>query len=274
MSNQLTFNNVILSPVAQADNQIWLSSADLAKALGYSQENAVAKIFNRKADEFSDNMTKVVEVSKSKNLLSKTRIFSLRGCHLIAMFARTEIAKQFRVWVLNILDKEIGQPVVTPVNEKTTPDERTPLRQAVTALVGKAKIMHDEAYNMVNQYMGVNHIWEIPKEDLPKAVAYVHSLILMASQPKQETAQPHQRELYDILFSAVSSHVEVIRMTKTLMNAMHMGYQENSQLQHIQKYLENTVKYSLDHNITNRFGGKLYENGRVHSWHGGSFAIK
>lgn len=30
------------------------------------------------------------------------RIFSLRGCHLLAMLARTAIAKQFRVWVLKV----------------------------------------------------------------------------------------------------------------------------------------------------------------------------
>ncbi|MGC6299240.1 hypothetical protein ACMXZB_12110, partial [Pasteurella multocida] len=37
-------------------------------------------------------------------------IFSLRGCHLIAMFARTPIAKEFRKWVLDILDRETSQP--------------------------------------------------------------------------------------------------------------------------------------------------------------------
>lgn len=36
------------------------------------------------------------------------RIFSLRGAHLIAMFSRTPVAKEFRKWVLDILDKESG----------------------------------------------------------------------------------------------------------------------------------------------------------------------
>ncbi len=47
------------------------------------------------------------------------RVFSLRGAHLIAMFARTEIAKEFRKWVLDILDKEVGNtpPVITPVTK-------------------------------------------------------------------------------------------------------------------------------------------------------------
>jgi prophage antirepressor-like protein len=36
--------------------------------------------------------------------MQKTRIFSLRGAHLLAMFARTKVAKEFRRWVLDILD--------------------------------------------------------------------------------------------------------------------------------------------------------------------------
>ena len=35
------------------------------------------------------------------------RVFSLRGCHLIAMFATTKVAKDFRRWVLDILDREV-----------------------------------------------------------------------------------------------------------------------------------------------------------------------
>lgn len=50
----------------------------------------------------------------------KIRIFSLRGAHLIAMFARTQIAKEFRKWVLDILDKEVSETnniVVKPNRE-------------------------------------------------------------------------------------------------------------------------------------------------------------
>lgn len=35
-------------------------------------------------------------------------MFSLRGCHLIAMFATTDKAKEFRRWVLDILDREVA----------------------------------------------------------------------------------------------------------------------------------------------------------------------
>lgn len=103
----LSFNNVDLTPVNNNDGQIWLTSSELAKALGYSDDGSVTRIYNKYNDEFTSSMTEVVESAtskKSKGLVTKTRIFSLRGCHLIAMFARTKVAKRFRVWVLDVLD--------------------------------------------------------------------------------------------------------------------------------------------------------------------------
>ncbi|WP_323842931.1 Bro-N domain-containing protein [Moraxella sp. Pampa] len=171
----LTFQNLSLTPVA-IDAQIWLSSADLANALGYSRVDNITTIYNRNADEFTSSMTALIPNPKMKN--ANIRIFSLRGCHLIAMFARTKVAKEFRGWVLDILDKEVGQPTI----QKTTAFDRTPLRQAVTALCVKLGIMHPEAYALVHQYMGVEHIDEIAMDDLPKAVAYVHGLMIKSSQ--------------------------------------------------------------------------------------------
>ncbi|MCH1907000.1 hypothetical protein MKF01_11880 [Pasteurella multocida] len=103
----LTFQGTTLSVINQ-NNQIYLSAAELAKALGYKQVDSVTRIYNRNSDEFSENMTVLVKNPQAVNLT--VRIFSLRGCHLIAMFARTPIAKEFRKWVLDILDRETNQP--------------------------------------------------------------------------------------------------------------------------------------------------------------------
>jgi prophage antirepressor-like protein len=39
----------------------------------------------------------------------EVRIFSLRGCHLLAMFSRTPVAKEFRAWALDILDAYLNE---------------------------------------------------------------------------------------------------------------------------------------------------------------------
>lgn len=187
----LSFNGVSLTPVHH-NSQIYLTSAELAKALGYADVRSIANIYNRNQDEFASGMTEVIKLitsNNSNNLQTSTRIFSLRGCHLIAMFARTSVAKEFRQWVLDILDKQVGEPVVYVCKSTlTTPDDRRPLVNAVRMLRQRTQISYEYAYKMVNQYMGTTHIGQIPLSELPKAVAYVHDLVFRA----RATANPAQ----------------------------------------------------------------------------------
>ncbi|MGA4853980.1 BRO-N domain-containing protein [Acinetobacter haemolyticus] len=179
--NSLTFNTVTLHPIQQNDEQVWITSTELARTLGYKQENAVSKIFNRKADEFTSKMTQVIENPQLPNL--GMRIFSLRGCHLIAMFARTPVAKEFRKWVLDILDREV-QPKTK--NHKT---ERVVLNDAVNMLVAKSQHLNfSEAYKLIHQRFSVKGIDEISLDQIPVAVEYVHHLIALFSHREHRTA--------------------------------------------------------------------------------------
>ena len=105
----LTFQNKTLSVINQ-QNQIWLSSIEVGKALGYSSPiDGVRKLYNAHQDEFTPNMTALIEM-RTNGGVQKVRIFSLRGCHLIGMLSHTKVAKDFRKWVLDILDKETTEP--------------------------------------------------------------------------------------------------------------------------------------------------------------------
>ncbi|MFW2082277.1 Bro-N domain-containing protein [Acinetobacter guillouiae] len=191
----LSFNDVNFSPVEQ-NGQIWLTATELAKALGYAKSDAVTQVYERNQDEFNSSMTTTLNLSindsvetlnlsvskKSKNLTKTIRIFSLRGCHLIAMFSKTDIAKQFRKWVLDILDKEVGNPIA-----KTHKEEREPLTNAVNLLVAKTKhLNYSDAYKLVHQRFNVKHIDEIPYDEIPVAVEYVHYLIALYSQTEKQ----------------------------------------------------------------------------------------
>ena len=108
MSHALIFNGVTLSPITH-QNSLWIRSAELARALGYAREELVSRIYQRNADEFTPDMTQLIEISAEHQTgvlgsAGRCRIFSLRGCHLVAMFSRTKVAKDFRKWVLNVLD--------------------------------------------------------------------------------------------------------------------------------------------------------------------------
>lgn len=107
----LCFNGIALMPLSLG-GQLWIRSSELAVALGYKREDALSRLFDRNADEFTDDMTQVVEISTDRQNdgpgnfgTGRARIFSLRGCHLLAMFAQTPVAKIFRKWVLDVLDR-------------------------------------------------------------------------------------------------------------------------------------------------------------------------
>ncbi|MFM4843507.1 P22AR C-terminal domain-containing protein [Aeromonas caviae] len=104
--------------------QPWLTAAQIAQALGYAREDAVSRIYTRNADEFTSNMTTTVKltvVRQTGSVEMENRIFSLRGAHLIAMFSRTALAKEFRRWVLDVLDRETTahpQPLTTLTDDE------------------------------------------------------------------------------------------------------------------------------------------------------------
>lgn len=102
--------------VVDHGGQPCLTLADVAAALygkGGPQsatpfETRVRDLYRRHADEFTDTMTATVEMLTPGGR-QRVRVFSLRGAHLLGMFARTERAKAFRRWVLDVIDHHLDQ---------------------------------------------------------------------------------------------------------------------------------------------------------------------
>ena len=106
----LSFRNVSFD-ITDIHGQPWLRGLQVASALGYKNPAAdIVNLYNRNADEFTDSMTQVIELPTAGGK-QQVRVFSLRGCHLLGMLARTKAAKEFRHWVLDVLEKEVsGSP--------------------------------------------------------------------------------------------------------------------------------------------------------------------
>ncbi|MGV4191160.1 BRO-N domain-containing protein [Citrobacter freundii] len=103
---ELNFHGISLQPAPDIDG-IWLTANQIGYALQYADDKAVQRIFARHIDEFTEKMTRVVKLTTPGGH-QETRVFSLRGAHMVAMFARTPVAKEFRHWVLDILDREVS----------------------------------------------------------------------------------------------------------------------------------------------------------------------
>ncbi len=67
---------------------------------------------------------------------------------------------------------------INPRPKRTTKDKRTSLHEAIALLMTKSKHLHfKDCYKIVHQRFEVEHLDEIPEDELPNAVAYVHSLL-------------------------------------------------------------------------------------------------
>lgn len=195
MTQALTFNEIAFSPVTH-QNSLWIRAAELARALGFTREDKVAQIYQRHADEFTPDMTQLIEiVAEPQNKVpgnlgaGRCRIFSLRGCHLLAMFARTPVAKQFRRWVLNVLDKLAEEeraktePVENP--EQLSPAHRSELKGIVDAKLstypasvqGKAR---SEIWTRFNRHFRIAEYAQLPAERMAEARDYLIELEVRA----------------------------------------------------------------------------------------------
>ena len=160
-------------PIQRNDNQIWITSAELARALGYAREDSVSRIYDRKSDEFTSDMTKIVPNPQTVNLT--VRVFSLRGCHLITFFARTPIAKEFRKWVLDVLEKEVlEQQIDTRV--KINSEQQAELKEIVDRRAQGERRLHAEMWSRHNKHFRITRYSDLLAIHFQDAVNYLETL--------------------------------------------------------------------------------------------------
>lgn len=180
----LTFQNTNLSVINQ-NNQTFLTASDLGLALEYASPlQAVLKIYDRNADEFTAEMTALVEMQTAGGI-QKVRIFSLRGAHLIAMFARTKIAKEFRKWVLDVLDKEVRKTTALLPNT-ITPEQQQAIQSAVQQAHHRTGLHWQEIYRQLKSAFKVAKYDQIPQSQFGNAMAFIMNLQPIALPPAEE----------------------------------------------------------------------------------------
>lgn len=137
--------------------------------MGYANPYKVQQVFDRNADEFTESMTQLLELQTAGGK-QQVRIFSLRGCHLLGMLSRTKVAKDFRRWVLDVLEKETALP--------NTVETRRGLVAACRSLAEGTNLSYQDAFRLVHQRFNVQHIDELAGSQIGEACGYVHSLML------------------------------------------------------------------------------------------------
>ena len=160
---------------------------------GYLNATAIAAHFGKQPrDYLKTEQTQQYIAALAENLSVKTKILTKenqivsvkRGGDEQGTWLHPKLAIHFARWLdpkfAVWCDEQIEQLLSgsQPKLAKTTVADRTPLRQAVSALVGKCNIDYSSAYSMVHQRFGVESIEEIAADKLPDAIAYIHALTL------------------------------------------------------------------------------------------------
>lgn len=182
----LSFNEVNFEATTY-QNEVWLGSAQIGLALEYANpETAITKLYNRNADEFTNSMTRLIE-TKTKGGVQKVRVFSLRGCHLLAMFARTAIAKQFRKWVLDVLDREVVTKQLEG-RQSISPEQQALLHEIVARRSQGERKIFAEMWARHNRHFKIPRYAELLAIHFPEAVHYLETMELKAKivEPKQD----------------------------------------------------------------------------------------
>jgi hypothetical protein len=200
MTNSLTFHSQALELI----NGEWIRGYAICATLGYkSPDKALKDLYVRHQDEFTSSMTRLLKIGTNGGA-QIVRVFSLRGAHLLAMFSRTPIAKEFRKWVLDILDKEtrpleqsVQQQLPLPAPKDSMIDYY--LREAfINALnIGEeAKVAREfleEMPYIPTRFDVEQHLQAITRmqQNMSHAIGYVATKLLPGGTPKTKKMIEH-----------------------------------------------------------------------------------
>ena len=171
--------------------------------------SALAESLSERTKILTDeNQLVIVKKGNSKNFTQGTWLHPKLAIH----FARW-LDPKFAVWCDEQIEALLNGKVSDNLPAKTTADDRTPLRQAVAALVGRKGIDYSTAYGMIHQRFNVGAIEDLPAEKLPEAVAYVHALTLHTGLVGEVLdAEPAPAPFDDLDVAHLLLHAQDIRL--------------------------------------------------------------
>lgn len=156
--------------VINKNGEAWFIASEVAAMLGYRDSYNMTRILDN--DEKGTHNVSTLGGNQDVSVINES------GFYHAAFKSRKPEVKPFRKWVTSEVLPAIRKTGGYQVGQKTTTDDRTGLRQAVAALVGRKGINYSSAYSMIHQRFNVGAIEDLPAEKLPEAVAYVHALTL------------------------------------------------------------------------------------------------
>lgn len=242
MTTQITIQE--LQPVTHKN--IAVLTTDLLANFYQTEVKNIQQNYKRNEDKFiegkhyfklsSSELATLRPSLRGLQISTKTRsliLWTERGAARHAKMLDTDQAWE----VFEKLEDSYFSSLLITTTVKTTVDQRTPLRDAVNLLVSKKAITYSEAYSIIHQRFNVASIEDLPQDQLPQAVEYVHKVALEGEYIPKEITTSRQ-----------------IAVNKTnlscLINSMEWIY----------KYYKEYNLLEVSRMLQSDFGTKLYDH--------------
>ncbi|EMU1498996.1 BRO-N domain-containing protein [Neisseria gonorrhoeae] len=167
----LNFQQNSVRTVADNKGELWFLANDVCEILGYTNPRQTVDL-HCKSRGVTKRYTPTASGEQEMTYINEPNLYRL------IIKSRKPAAEAFEEWVMETVLPAIRKTGGYQITPKTTADDRTGLRQAVAALVGRKGIDYYSAYSMIHQRFNVESVEGIPAGKLPEAVAYVHALTL------------------------------------------------------------------------------------------------
>ncbi|MBU2113717.1 MAG: Rha family transcriptional regulator [Gammaproteobacteria bacterium] len=172
-----TLNLVPKDAVVIHDADIRTTSLKVAEAFGKRHDNVIAKLKSLDCSpEFTALNFKVSEYQDATGRKMPMYEMTKDGFMFLVMGFTGKQAAQIKEAYINAFNAMAA--TLAAAGSATTTDDRTGLRNAVNLLVSKRGLMYSDAYSLIHHRFNVSHLDDLKRDQLPKAVEYVHRLIL------------------------------------------------------------------------------------------------
>ena len=235
------------------NNEPWFIAKDLCDAINISNY--------RDAIEKLDEDEKGVALTDTLGGKQEMAVVSESGMYTLILRCREAVKKgsiphRFRKWVTAEVLPQIRK---TGSYSKTTVDQRTGLRNAVSMLVGKKALMYNEAYSLVHQRFNVGSIEDLTEEQLPQAVEYVHKIYLEGELIIDTPKANNDIQISADVFEAIMKHT---RLSKRLAEQVEPFHRQLHQMLGLERWQKNDIA-SLAYGVRVEFNHWLNKGEKV-----------